>query len=142
MTYLTRKTIYQGRQSGTGGGGGGGTPAFNGNRAITRDVIGLDGVTPGGTDIVTVLNNVLYPPLPPTSSLEVVGDNPREVGESTAYQLNWAVFKGTNNFVSIVVDGNTITPPAATKAAMLRANFPATRAEPIPKAWLPPMPPA
>lgn len=37
----------------------GGSTTFNGNRAITRSSI--DGVIPGGTDVVTFLNNLFYP---------------------------------------------------------------------------------
>jgi hypothetical protein len=45
----------------------GGSTTFNGNRAITRSSI--DGVTPGGTDVVTFLNNLFYPFIPSTISL-------------------------------------------------------------------------
>jgi len=37
----------------------GGSTAFDGNRSITRSTI--NGVTPGGNDVVTFLNNLFYP---------------------------------------------------------------------------------
>ena len=45
----------------------GGSTNFNGNRAITRSSI--NGVTPGGTDVVTFLNNLFYPFVGATISL-------------------------------------------------------------------------
>jgi hypothetical protein len=45
----------------------GGSTNFNGNRVITRS--NINGVTPGGTDVVTFLNNLFYPFVGATISL-------------------------------------------------------------------------
>jgi hypothetical protein len=39
----------------------GGSTLFDGNREITADVQGFQGITPGGNDVVSFLNNVFYP---------------------------------------------------------------------------------
>jgi hypothetical protein len=39
----------------------GGSTSFDGNRKITANVIGFKDQTPGGVDVVTFLNNVFYP---------------------------------------------------------------------------------
>lgn len=57
-TYTTRPTL-NGIGLATTGEVVGGTTAFNGNRQITRTTI--NGVTPGGNDVVSFLNNLFYP---------------------------------------------------------------------------------
>lgn len=125
MSFLSKKTIYQGKSSGSGGGGGGST-AFNGNRAITRDVIGLEGITPGGLNLVDFLNATFYPPEPPTSEISEVSGNgtTREVGAPLAYDLAWAIFKGTNNITGITVDGTNPVPTGGDQSGNRTANFP------------------
>jgi hypothetical protein len=39
----------------------GGSTSFNGNRQITANVVGFKDLIPGGNDVVTFLNNVFYP---------------------------------------------------------------------------------
>lgn len=71
-------------------------------------MIGLEGVTPGGDNLATVLENVLYPAVAPSAAISI--NNPiREIGESTAYTLNWSVTKNTNPITAITVDGMAVT---------------------------------
>lgn len=109
MGSFTKVQIYLPSEQGSGGGGGGNADtAFNGNRPITRNVNGLNGVTPGGADLKTVLENILYPAVAPTCSLSV--NNPtREVGDSTAYTLSWSVARNTNPITAITIDGIAVT---------------------------------
>jgi hypothetical protein len=55
-----------------------GTTVFDGNRVITAQVNGFQGVQPGGNDVVSFLNNVFYPFAPATISLN--GYAIRELG--------------------------------------------------------------
>jgi hypothetical protein len=51
---------------------------FSGNRPITANVIGFKDVAPGGNDVITFLNNVFYPFISATISLNSFGV--RELG--------------------------------------------------------------
>lgn len=117
--------IYQPSESGTGAGtGNGGDLSFNGERPISREVIGLKGVTPTGSNLKTVLENVLYPAVAPDATLAV--NNPvREIGASTAYTLNWTVTKNTNPITGITVDGFAVTPTGVSQSGTRSGNFPA-----------------
>lgn len=57
-----------------------GTTVFDGNRIITAQVNGFQGLEPGGDDVVTFLNNVFYPFAPATISLN--GYTIKELGTS------------------------------------------------------------
>ncbi|MBC8051872.1 MAG: hypothetical protein H7Y13_02290 [Sphingobacteriaceae bacterium] len=105
---LVRSKIYQPSENGTGGGVSSADFDFNGNRPISRATPGIEGVTPGGDDLKTVLENVLYPAVAPIATISI--DRPtREIGENPNYTLTWAVTKKTNPIVSILVDGQAIT---------------------------------
>lgn len=69
--------------------------AFNGARKITADVIGLKDLTPGGSDVVTFLNNVFYPFVSGSITLNSFGT--QELGRTT----NSINFVGTINTGSI-----------------------------------------
>lgn len=117
--------IYQPSETGTGNGsGGGGDLSFNGERPITREVIGLKNVTPTGSTLKTVLENVLYPAVAPDATL-TVNDQNREIGASTAYTLNWTVTKNTNPITGITVDGVAVTPTGVSQSGSRTGNFPA-----------------
>lgn len=63
--------------------------AFDGNRPITAVVTGLTGVTPGGSDLATFLNNLFYPTQVPTASLS--GGSNYELSVTAATKnLNWS----------------------------------------------------
>jgi hypothetical protein len=117
--------IYQPSESGTGSStGNGGDLSFNGERPITREVVGLKGVTPTGNNLKTVLENVLYPAVAPDATLTV--NNPvREIGAPVAYTLNWTVTKNTNPITAITVDGVAVTPTGVSQAGTRNGNFPA-----------------
>lgn len=120
-----KSKIYQPSQGGTGSGsGGGGDLSFDGNRPITRDVVGLKGVTPGGNNIKVAVENLLYPAVAPEATI-TVNDPIREVGASTAYTLNWTVTKKTNPIIAITVDGVAVTPTGISQSGSRSANFPA-----------------
>lgn len=48
-----------------------GATEFNGARAVTRNITGLVGVTPGGVTVTEFLNKVFYPSLAPTLSVSI-----------------------------------------------------------------------
>jgi hypothetical protein len=77
-TFINRP-IFNGSGLATTGELGGST-TFNGNRAITRSSI--DGVTPGGTDVVTFLNNLFYPFI--NGSITLNGFAVQELGTTTS----------------------------------------------------------
>ncbi|WP_113636109.1 hypothetical protein [Nubsella zeaxanthinifaciens] len=117
--------IYQPSENGTGSGtGSGGDLSFNGERPISREVIGLKGVTPTGSNLKTVMENVLYPAVAPDAAL-TVNDPVREIGASTAYTLNWTVTKNTNPITGIMVDGIAVTPTGVSQSGTRSGNFPA-----------------
>ncbi len=122
---LIKSKIYQPSENGSGSGNGsGGDLSFNGNRPITREVVGLKGVTPGGNNIKTALENVLYPPVGPEVTLTV--NNPiREIGASVAYTLDWTVTKKTNPIEGITVDGVEVVPTGISQSGSKSGNFPA-----------------
>lgn len=85
-------------------GGGGGDITFDGDRPITRGIPGLQGIIPGGSTVVEVLDNMLYPAVAPQAALQA--SNPvREYGESPAVTLTWSVTPQTNPITSINVNG-------------------------------------
>jgi hypothetical protein len=109
----TKSKIYEGKQR-TGGSGGGGDSAFNGQRPITRQTPGLNGVNPDALTVIEMLENVFYPAVAPAATLSV--DNPtREIGADPDYTLTWAVIKNTNNITGITVDGTAETPTGASQ---------------------------
>jgi len=59
----------------------GGSTVFNGNRQITANVQGFLGVNPGGNDVASFLNNVFYPFIPGSISLN--GFAIQELGTTT-----------------------------------------------------------
>lgn len=107
-----------------GSGGGGGSTAFDGNRIITR-AGDLQGITPGGTDVVAFLNNLLYPSEPPTASLTLTLDGTTngsnrtkefDAGTIESATANWTAGRQatSDSLQSIEVDGNiqSFTNPA------------------------------
>lgn len=110
MREITKKQLYLPTEGGNGnGGGGGGDSSFNGNRPITRKTPGIENVNAGGATVKEFLENLMFPAVSPGCTLSV--NNPiREIGESTAYTLNWTAIKQTNLITSIVVDGAAVTP--------------------------------
>ena len=61
---------------------GGGIIAFSGNRTITASVAGFQGIQPGGNDIVTFLNNVFYPFI--SGSITLNNFAIQELGQTTS----------------------------------------------------------
>lgn len=84
--------------------------AFNGNRPITRNIPGLVGVSPGGTNVKEFLENSYYPAQNPVAALSITGGNVREIGSDANLTLNWSVTKTTNPIIAITVNGGAITP--------------------------------
>lgn len=122
-TAKTRLFEGKGTKGAGTGGDGGGSDAFNGNRAISRQIPSLEGVNPSATTIVSFLNNVFYPAIAPDALLNI--DNPvREIGQSTAYTLTWDVLMRTNGITGITVDGTVITPTGGNQGGMVTGNFP------------------
>lgn len=121
-----KSKIYQPSQSGSGSGTGGGDGdlSFDGTRPITREVIGLKGVTPGGNNVKTALENILYPAVAPEATI-TVNDPVREIGASTAYTLEWTVTKKTNPIIQITVDGLEVVPTGISQSGSRSSNFPA-----------------
>lgn len=109
MAGNTNKSkLYEGKKA-TGGGTSASDLAFNGNRAISRAVLGLQGVNLGTSGIKDTLEALLFPAVAPTCSLSVVTPS-REFGQSGAYTLNWSVTRQTNPISIITVDGASFTP--------------------------------
>lgn len=65
-----------------------GTTVFNGDRVISAQVAGFQGVQPGGNDVVTFLNNVFYPFVQATVTLSNFGI--QELG-TTLNNINFGV---------------------------------------------------
>jgi hypothetical protein len=121
---LTKSKIYQPSENGSGGAGSGDL-SFNGNRPITREVIGLKGITPGGNTLKVAIENILYPAVAPEATITV--NNPvREIGASTAYTFNWTVTKKTNPITGITVDNTVITPTGISQSGSQSGNFPSS----------------
>jgi hypothetical protein len=64
----------------------GGSTVFNGNRQITANVQGFQGVNPGGNDVASFLNNVFYPFIPGSITLNSFAV--QELG-TTAININF-----------------------------------------------------
>lgn len=62
--------------------------AFNGDRAVTSDVNGLNGVTPGGTTVEEFLENLFYPAVAEAISFNISPGNVRELGVNTTFTLS------------------------------------------------------
>lgn len=73
----------------------GGSTSFNGNRQITANVQGFQNLIPGGTDVVSFLNNVFYPFI--SGSITLNGFPVQELGTTTTV-IN---FQGTINTGSL-----------------------------------------
>lgn len=93
--------------------------AFNGNRPITRNIPGLFGVTPGGTNLVEFTENTYYTALNPGITLSIRNGNSREMGASNAVLLDWSVTKTTNNITGITINGVPITPNGGNQSGTL-----------------------
>lgn len=68
--------------------------SFNGNRSVTANIIGLNGLTPGGTDITSFLNNIFYPFV--SGSITLNSFATQELGKTTS----------TINFVGTISSGS------------------------------------
>jgi hypothetical protein len=79
----------------------GGSTSFNGNRQITANVQGFLGVNPGGNDVVSFLNNVFYPFI--SGSITLNGFAVQELGTTTVS----IPFVGTINTGSLSLTGFT-----------------------------------
>lgn len=85
------------------------------------------GSTFSGT-IIDVLDRMLYPDNPPSTSLSIVGGTDREFGQSPNLILSWSANAGTQPLTSIIVDtvSQTISNPtgsnSGTKPAVSVAN--------------------
>lgn len=93
--------------------------AFDGERAISRNVLGLLGVTPGGATVRQFLENVFFPSIAPTATL--TGGGIREFGASPITALNWTATKNTNPITGIIVDGVTMAPTGLTQTGLQSA---------------------
>lgn len=112
LAYLTKNAVESGLT---------GSTVFNGNRPITAPIDNIENVTPGGTDVVTFLNNVFYPPVAPFATISIP-NLVREVGSSTAYVITWSVTANTNPITSIYVDGNFISPTGGNQNGVSSGN--------------------
>ena len=82
---FTSRPTLNGIGLATTGEAGGGSTSFDGNRIITAGVPGFQGVTPGGNNVVTFLNNLFYPFQQASISLNNFGNNNiRELGTSVS----------------------------------------------------------
>lgn len=73
---------------------GGGSTNFNGNRKITANVIGFKDLTPGGDDVVSFLNNLFYPFIPASISLNAFPT--QELGTTiSSINFNGAIITGS-----------------------------------------------
>lgn len=61
LKNFTSRPTLNGIGLATTGEVGGGSTAFDGNRGVTANVIGFQGITPGGDNVITFLNNLFYP---------------------------------------------------------------------------------
>lgn len=122
MREAVKSKIFHPSEGGSNsGGGGGGDTAFDGNRPITRNTPGLQGVTAGGLTVNEFLENALFPALSPLCALSV--NNPtREIGESTAYTLTWSVTKRTNLITAVTVDGAAQTVTGNNQSGTVTGN--------------------
>jgi hypothetical protein len=88
-----------------------------------RTPLTIGGIPAGSTfsnkTMTEMWNALLYPYIPPSSTLTVSGFNPREFGASNAVTLNWSVTKGSKNITNITLcfnrsDQQRITPTNTT----------------------------
>jgi hypothetical protein len=84
---------------------------------------------PTPTDMQTMWNQLLYPYIPPTSSLSIVGSSTREYGNTlglnaNSITLNWSVTRNTssNLITTITVDGAPQIPTGTSQAGTKTTN--------------------
>jgi len=94
---------------------------FNGNRNITRAVIGLEGLNVGTSTVNDFLAQVFFPLSAPGGSL-TIGTPAREVGSSKAYTLNWGVVRNAQPITGIVVNGQSEVATGNNQTGTLSGN--------------------
>lgn len=100
-----------------GSGGGGGNIPFDGNRPITRNFSTVTGVNLGTSDVISTLNELLFPSQVPTATLTVTYNATtssalqieRTNAATLSMTLNWSASRQafTQPLASILVNGVT-----------------------------------
>jgi len=120
-----KKRLFEGKNKGGTGGGDGDSSAFNGQRPITRQTPGIIGFNPDALTVIEFLENTFYPAVPPAVTL-TVNDPVREIGQTVAYTLTWAVVRKSNNITGITVDGTAKAPTGGDQSGTQNGNLAAT----------------
>lgn len=91
---------------------------FDGNRAITRQVDGIEGVNLGTATVKNLLEKLLYPPAPPVLTIGLAAPS-HEYGDTGPVAVNWTVTPGAEVITGISISGNAVAPTGSYQTGTL-----------------------
>lgn len=82
--------------------------AFNSNRAITREVLGLQGVNLGKSTLLDTIEELLFPVEAPLMAISQTTDE-HEYGDTSNISVSYTATKKTNPITGITIGGSSVT---------------------------------